>query len=121
VFKGKLALVEPQVGKSSRAATARVVVPNLDEKLRPGLFVRAAIAIPTNVDSDHVLVPSDAIQTLGGEDVVFVETGPGEFEVREVRLARHTSEVSEIASGVHRGERIAVTGTFLLRGEVIKQ
>lgn len=121
VFKGKLALVEPQVGKSSRAAIARVVVPNPDEKLRPGLFVRAAVAIPERVDSKLVLVPSDAVQPLGESDVVFVQVAPGEFEVREVRLARRTAEVSEIESGLQRGEPIAVTGTFLLRGEVIKQ
>jgi membrane fusion protein, heavy metal efflux system len=121
VFKGKLELVEPQVSKTSRAARARVVVPNPDEKLRPGLFVRAAVAIPDTTGSDRLLVPSDAVQTLGESDVVFAELSPGVFEAREVRLARKTAEVSEIAAGLQRGERIAVTGTFLLRNEVIKQ
>jgi membrane fusion protein, heavy metal efflux system len=120
-FKGELSLVEPQVGSSSRAARARVVVPNPDEKLRPGLFVRAAVAMPKVTDAGRLMVPTDALQTVGESDVVFVETGPGTFEVREVRLARKTAEVAEISSGIQRGDPIAVHGTFLLRGEVTKQ
>jgi cobalt-zinc-cadmium efflux system membrane fusion protein len=121
VFKGKLALVEPQVGRASRSASARVVVPNPDEKLRPGLFVRAAVALPDTEGTERFLIPSDATQTLGTADVVFVELAPGEFEVREIKTSRRTAEVTEVAAGLQRGERIAVTGSFLLRGEVIKQ
>jgi len=120
VFKGKLALVEPQVGRATRSASARVVVPNADGKLRPGLFVRAAVAIPA-LGTERPLIPTDAVQTLGNADVVFVQTGPGEFEVREVRIARRTAEVCEIGAGLQRNEPIAVTGTFLLRNEVISK
>lgn len=120
IFKGKLALVEPQVGRATRSASARVVVPNADGKLRPGLFVRAAVAIPAT-GAEHPLIPTDAVQTLGDSDVVFVQKGPGEFEVREVRIARRTAEVCEVGAGLEREEPIAVTGTFLLRNEVINK
>ena len=121
LFKGKLAVIEPLVGSTSRAAKARVDVPNPDEKLRPGLFVRAAVALPDTTGTDRLLVPSDAVQTLGTADIVFVEQGPGEFEVRQIKIDRRTAEVTEVGGGLQRGERIAVSGAFLLRGEVIKQ
>jgi multidrug efflux pump subunit AcrA (membrane-fusion protein) len=120
-FQGTLALVEPQVGRTTRAASARVVVPNADGKLRPGLFVRAAVAMPPPDATGRLLIPTDAVQSLGDEDVVFAELAPGEFEIRPVRLARRTAEVCEVASGIQRAERIAVTGSFLLRNEVTKQ
>jgi len=53
--------------------------------------------------------------------VVFVEKKPGTFEVRTVQVARRTNAVVEIAEGLVKGERIAVEGAFLLRGEVTRQ
>ena len=118
--KGKLALIEPQLGKSSRTARARVTVPNADGSLRPGLFVRAHVQLPSDRPGG-LLLAAAAVQPLGEEDVVFVEREPGLFEVRPVRVTRRTVDVVEIGEGLSNGERVAVTGAFLLRGEVSKQ
>jgi membrane fusion protein, heavy metal efflux system len=120
-FTGKLALIEPAVGKSSRTVRARVVVPNADGLLKPGLYLQAAISIPESLARGTLLVASEAVQPLGDGDVVFVERGAGEYEVRNVRIGRRTAEIVEITSGLKRGEKIAVAGTFLLRGEVTRQ
>ncbi len=120
VVKGHVLVVEPQVGKSSRSARALIEVPNLDGSLRPGLFVRASIPLPQEAGA-RLLVPSGAVQPLAEDDVVFVEREPGLFEVRKVEIARRTPQVAEIHAGLTRGERIAVEGGFVLRGEVTKQ
>ena len=89
-------------------------------ELRPGLFLRANIALP--VDSPgRLLLPAGAVQPLADVDVVFVERGSGVFEVREVKVARRTPEVAEISEGVTTGERIVVENAFLLRGEITNQ
>ncbi len=121
VYRGRVALLEPQVGSSTRSVRARVVVPNAAGELRPGLFVRAAIALPSELLASSLLVPAAAVQPLGEEDVVFVERTPGAYEVRPVNLTRRTSDVVDIAHGVARGENIVVAGAFLLRGEVTRQ
>lgn len=119
-FKGKLTLIEPALSRTSRAARARVVVPNADDALRPGLFLRAQITLPA--DSPGLLfVSAEAVQPLGDKDVVFVEREPGAFEIRSVTVARRTPDVVEISEGLANGERIAVEGAFLLRGEVTNQ
>lgn len=119
--KGKIALLEPQVGKASRAVRALIAVPNPDGQLRPGLFVRAAVSLPEHTQGDRIVVPGEAVQPIGEDDVVFVEVGGGQFEVRRVVVARRTPQVSEIREGLNRGERIVVEGAFVLRGEVTKQ
>lgn len=119
--KGKIVLVEPQVGRASRAARAYIDVPNPDGSLKPGLFIRASIKLPEEVATGRVLVAAPAVQPVGDDDVVFVELGPGHFEVRKVQVARRTTQVAEIRDGVKNGERIAVEGAFVLRGEVTKQ
>lgn len=119
-FKGKLALIEPQLGKSTRTVKARVTVPNSDQSLRAGLFVRAEIQLPSDRPG-ALLVAAPAVQPLGEDDVVFVERDPGVFELRVVRVNRRTVDVVELGEGLSAGERIAVQGAFLLRGEVSKQ
>jgi cobalt-zinc-cadmium efflux system membrane fusion protein len=119
-YKGTLQLIEPQLGRSTRAARARVMVPNADGALRAGLFVRASIKLPADMPG-ALLVPAAAVQPLGEQDVVFVEREPGRFEIRPVRVARRTVDVIEVAEGLSAGERIAVEGAFLLRGEAAKQ
>jgi cobalt-zinc-cadmium efflux system membrane fusion protein len=129
VYQGHVALLDPQVGGATRSVRARVAVPNPDGDLRPGFFVRAAIALPPDLLASRLLVPAEAIQPLGGEDVVFVERMPGSYEVRPIRLTKRTgdgprsqaSDVADVAEGLARGENIVVEGAFLLRGEVTRQ
>ena len=120
-FKGKIVLVEPQIGKQSRSARAYIDVPNQEELLKPGLFVRASIRLPETVTHGRLLVPAPAVQPIGDDKVVFVEKEPGTFEVRKVQIARKTTEVAELREGLAKGEKIVVDGAFVLRGEVTKQ
>lgn len=120
-FKGKIILVEPQVGKQSRSARAFIDVPNHENVLKPGLFIRASIRLPETATQGRLLIPAPAVQPLGDDKVVFVEKEPGTFEIRKVQLSRKTTEVAEIREGLAKGEKIVVEGTFVLRGEVTKQ
>jgi membrane fusion protein, heavy metal efflux system len=121
VFKGKIALVEPQIGKQSRSARAYINVPSPDGVLKPGLFIRASIKLPDDVAQGRLLVPGPAVQPVGDDKVVFVEQAPGTFEVRKVQISRSTTQVAEVREGLTKGEKIAVEGAFVLRGEVTKQ
>ncbi|MBX3230386.1 MAG: efflux RND transporter periplasmic adaptor subunit [Labilithrix sp.] len=121
-FKGQIILVEPQIGRQSRSARAYINVDNKDGFLKPGLFIRASIKLPEAVAQGRLLIAAPAVQPIGDEKVVFVEQKePGSFEVRKVQVARTTTQVAEIREGLQKGERIAVEGAFVLRGEVTKQ
>ena len=129
IYTGHVAQLDPQMGGATRSVRARVAVPNPDGDLRPGLFVRASIGLPPELLASRLLIPAEAVQPLGGEDVVFVERTPGSYEVRPVQLMKRTgdgahpqaSDVAEVAQGLSRGENIVVEGAFLLRGEVTRQ
>ncbi len=66
-----------------------------------------------------LVVPSNAIQTIGGEKVVFVRTSDG-FEKRAVVVGRSDHRFTEIATGLQVGEIIAATNTFPLKAEFMK-
>ncbi len=120
VFTGTLAHLDPAIGKTSRLVRARVAVPNPDGALRPGMFVRASIAL-ARPESAGVLLPADAVQPLGVEDVAFVSRGEGAYELRFLEVGRRTPDLVEVLAGVSRGEAVVVDGAFLLRAEASKQ
>lgn len=120
---GKVTYIEPRIGRSSRSLRAHLLVPNEDGSLRAGTFVRAQIKLPNSTPegAGRMFVPAEAVQPLGEEDVVFVEKSAGLFEVRPVTIRRRTPQVVELGNELQAGERIALKGSFLLRGEVSKQ
>ncbi len=122
VFHGKVEMLEPQLGKGTRASRARIALPNDDGALKAGLFLRAFVEIkPPAASEGRLLVPGGSVQPLADRDVVFVQLEPGQFEVRTVTVARRTHQLAELSDGVRPGESIVVHGAFILRGEVTKQ
>lgn len=112
--------ITPGLDPESRAATAVLTAPGGLAGLQPGQSMRARIT-PTAAaaPADRVVVAEEAVQSVGGRDVVFVRTRSG-FQVRPVRTgARGTGEI-EILSGLRAGEVVAVRNAFLLKAELTK-
>lgn len=116
--EGIISYVGPVVGEKTRTALARVVLPNEDGGLRPGLFISGKIAAS---EADvPVLVPKTALQTFEGKTVVFVETAEG-FEPRPVVTGREDEKSVEIVSGLAAGERYVSKGSFTIKAQLSKE
>ncbi len=70
------------------------------------------------IQTATLVVPRDAVLVAGNNSVVYVETAPGEFEMRRVVLGPHSAGKTIIRSGVQLGERIAVRGNFLIDSQM---
>ena len=66
------------------------------------------------------LVPSDAVQWEGKRWIVFVPVDQTTFEARPVDLGISRRGVVEVLSGLEPGERVATTGSHLLKSEIIR-
>ncbi|MDE1917370.1 MAG: efflux RND transporter periplasmic adaptor subunit [Sphingomonadales bacterium] len=66
-----------------------------------------------------VIVPQDAVQTLGDRSVVFVRTANG-FKARTVQVGSRGEGLVSIASGLSAGTKIATSNAFLLKAEIEK-
>lgn len=64
-------------------------------------------------------VPSDAVQTLEGATVVFVQV-PGGFRATPVLAGREAGGRTEILRGLDGDERVAAANAFLLKAELAK-
>jgi len=114
--EGVISYVGPVVGTESRTALARVVLPNSNGVIRPGLFVTAKVAID-NVEAD-VIVPKDAIQTLEGKKCVFIKDEHG-FEPRFITLGQSNTGFVQVTSGLDPGQQYVTKGAFELKAKII--
>lgn len=116
VATGTVDRISPFIDPVTRSATARVGLANADGAWTPGAFVRGAVQL-TTLDAS-VVVPNEAVQTLEGREVVFVEH-EGAFEATPVTVGRADGERVEVISGLNPGARYVAAGAFNLKATVV--
>lgn len=115
--RGTISYVRPIVGEDTRTALARVVLPNPDGRWKPGMFVNGSIAI--DATDVPVVVPKSALQTIGEETVIFVQTAEG-FVPRPVTVGEENSDQVAIRSGLDAGDAYVAAGGFALKSQLQK-
>ena len=116
--KAKVIFVSPVLNVDTRSARVIAAFDNADMAWRPGVFVTAQIT--TAEHPVDVCVPRAALQTLEGQQIVFVRTEEG-FEKREVVVGRGDDSRVEIVFGLDPNEMIATARTFVLKAELGKR
>lgn len=114
---GKLTYVGALVGEQTRAAKARVVLPNPQGLWRPGLQVNVELIAGT-VDVP-VAVATTALQKVRDWTVVFGRYGEY-LEARPLELGRSDGEYVEVVSGLNAGEVYAAANSFLIKADLEK-
>jgi cobalt-zinc-cadmium efflux system membrane fusion protein len=115
--QGKIIFIAPILDRDSRSAHAMAEIPNRNGIWRFGSFATAAILI--GEQKAALVVPGTAIQTMGADTVVFVQTTEG-FQKRQVVVGQADEQLTEIVSGLRPGEMIAASNTFVLKAELLK-
>ncbi len=120
VLNGTVSFVDYHVDPTSRSVGVRITLDNQELEswpeelpLRPGMFGR--VDLETEARDAAVVLPEKALVHDDGGEYVFVQVEPFAFERRDVGVRHAAGEMVEITSGLEAGERIAVTGTFLLK------
>lgn len=111
-IEAQLASVLPAADAHSQTLTARApFTASATSPIRPGMAVRGAVVL-TQQDV-AIAAPTDAVQTLEGRSVVFVQVAEETFEARPVTLGRRGGDMVEITSGLSAGERYVTRNAFL--------
>jgi cobalt-zinc-cadmium efflux system membrane fusion protein len=122
-FEGQIAYVGDVVDEKTRAVSVRVVVPNKEGRLKPGMFGTATIAAGGGAQETAaagVIIPKDAVQNVGDQDVVFEPVDATRFRAVKVKLGRTTPTEVEVLDGVAPGTKVVSKGAFLLKSELSK-
>lgn len=113
-FTGRIGFVYPFHDPKTHTVKARVEMPNPGHRLKPDMFVNAIIRVPL---VKGIIVPVTAIIDTGKRQVVWVETTPGMFEPRDVQVGERIEEKVQILSGLKAGDKVAVSGGYLIDSE----
>jgi len=65
-----------------------------------------------------VTVPRSALLMAGEHSVVYVETKPGRFELRNVTLGPILKDIAIVLDGLKPGEQVATSGNFLIDSQM---
>ncbi len=113
-FEGRIRAVDPILDAMTRSARVRVELTDPDGLLKPAMFVNAEIHV---VLGDRLTVPASAVMATGTRHLLFVAKDDGVLEPREVTVGVRADDAVEIVHGVEAGERVVVSGNFLIDSE----
>ncbi len=120
-FSGKVKFINPAVDAADRSVKVIAEVPNDEESLRGGVFVKGRIL--TGSRDAVIQIPRAALVTLdvasGAGEVLVIN---GELaERRSVRTGATSGDIVEIIDGLTAGERVITRGGSTLRpGDRVK-
>jgi membrane fusion protein, heavy metal efflux system len=117
-FSGKVTNLGQEFDPATRVMQVRIVLANPDNRLRPEMLANAELSMGER--KRMLLVPSDAIQQINGQDIVFVRTAPDRFAVRPVQTGETAGGQTPILDGLKPGEEVVVRGSFVLKSHLLK-
>jgi Cu(I)/Ag(I) efflux system membrane fusion protein len=115
VFKGKVSAILPEVNPATRTIKARIELANPGGQLVPGMF--ATVNFAPAASKDVLLVPSEAVIQTGKRSVVVVAQGDGKFAPVDVEVGLDSNGQTEIRKGLRAGQKVVVSGQFLVDSE----
>ncbi|MBB6583559.1 efflux RND transporter periplasmic adaptor subunit [Ralstonia solanacearum] len=112
---GKVDAILPDVNAATRTIKVRIVLPNQDKRLVPGMF--ATVRFDGGHDKEALLIPSEAVIRTGQRSVVMVDGGQAGFVPTEIRTGREADGRVEVLQGLQAGQKVVTSGQFLIDSE----
>jgi len=110
-FTGTVSNIGSRIDPVSRAVTVRAILPNDQQKLRPGMLMRVNLI---KNRSQSIMIPEQALVTSEDQKYVFLLAGDHVVQ-QSVTIGRRRPGAIEILDGLSIGQKIVVEGTLKLR------
>jgi RND family efflux transporter MFP subunit len=115
-FRGRVTYIYPTLNEKTRTARVRMEFHNPGFLLKPGMF--ASVELKAELAPSALLVPDMAVLRSGTRNTVFVALEGGKFEPRTATLGpRGEDDMLQVLNGLKEGERVVVSGQFMLDSE----
>lgn len=114
-FDAKLLELLPALDPGTRTRQARIELGNPDGLLAAGMV--ADVVIATGEGAEALLVPVESLIRSGGGDRIVLALDDRRFDVRDVVAGAEQGDEIQILDGLEEGERVVVSGQFLIDSE----
>lgn len=119
VLTGQVGALLPEVNAQTRTLKVRIEVDNAAHRLLPGMFATLRFKAPAK--DDMLLVPTEAVIATGTRTIVMLAQDQGRFAPTEVQTGVEANGQTEIKKGLKAGQRVVLSGQFLLDSEASLQ
>jgi membrane fusion protein (multidrug efflux system) len=117
--QGKFSAVDRQVDNQTGTIRLAALIPNPDNVLRPGQFVRVRVTVRTMHGA--LLVPQRAVNELQTSFELAVVGADNKAEIRSVKVGERVGSLWVVEDGLKPGERVVVEGLQKVRdNELVK-
>ncbi|MDF7675309.1 efflux RND transporter periplasmic adaptor subunit [Neisseriaceae bacterium ESL0693] len=112
--KGRLLFTDMTVDESTGQVSVRAEIPNHDNMLLPGQFVR--VEIPQAELTNAILVPQQAVTRGGAQgDSVTVVAPDGSLQPRNITIAEQQGTDWVVTAGLKTGDQVVVDGLSVVQ------
>src|SRR5690606_25032770 len=111
-FTGEVYAIDPLIDESGRSIVLRARLPNSDDRLRPGLFVRVTLVL--NEREDAIQIPEQALVPQGQDQFVF-RVVDGKAELTKVTAGIRRDGMVEITEGLGPDDEVVTAGQLKIR------
>lgn len=120
-FRGDVHWIDAAVNRATRTIRVIAEIANDDGLLRANQFGRGTIVLGD--PHTAVLVPREAVQTLGATPLVFLAAADGSYRPQRIALRGEPEVVrgmAEVEWGLEPGTSVVTTGSYLLASELVE-
>lgn len=114
-FSGRVNAVLPDVNAATRTIKVRIELANPQLALAPGMYARVAFALAPSKPA--LLIPSEAVIQTGKRSLVMLAQDAGKYSPVEIKIGREAGGKTEVLDGLQAGQKVVVSGQFLLDSE----
>ncbi len=107
-YRGTLNYVAPSIDRATGTLAVRAILPNHEQVLVPGYFVRVRVGAADEHDS--LLVPDDALGTDQGGRYLLVLDKDNTVEQRKVMIGPKVGDLRVIEGGLKPEDRVVIAG-----------
>ncbi|MFL5729224.1 MAG: efflux RND transporter periplasmic adaptor subunit [Cytophagaceae bacterium] len=113
---GKVSFENPELEAQSRITLIRIEIENKEGKYMPGM--RATVTVSAE-ESNGIMVPESAVLFQPTMNIVWLMNDKGAFAPMMVETGIENNGFIEIKSGLNEGDKIVVSGVYLLNSEYL--
>jgi len=112
VLKGTVEQMDPVADSSSRVFETKILIPNGEQLLKPGMFVK--VQIDAGAPVEVISVPLNAVISQYGLFDVFVDDN-GKAKSTQVHVGQVFGQAVAIESGLQAGQKVILTDVSTLK------
>lgn len=114
-FRGEIRSIDSRVDPLTRSILVRAILPNKENKLRPGMLLR--VNLLRSVD-EAIILPEKAIVPINDQMFVYVIDDQLIAHQKPVTIGRRKPGIVEIIDGIKPGDKVVTEGMIRLRNGV---